>query len=409
MHPLRTVLALLVLVPCALAGDWPQWLGPNRDSSSAEKVAPWKGDLKATWKVTVGEGHSSPVIVGDKLYLHTKVADKEEEAVTCYDTAKGMEVWKKTYPRAKFTSIFGNGPMATPAFADGKLYTFGATGILACWDAKSGDKVWMVDTLKEFKADNLGFGVASSPLVDGGKVLVNVGGKDASMVALSVKNGEIDWTSGDSKASYSSPVALGKGDSREVVFLTADGLSGLNLKSGKLRWEFPFKDRLQESATTPIELGNGCLFVSSVTLGSALVELTTKDGRTEAKEVWKNPALTCYFSTPVPVGKDHLYVVTGRTPPFARADLHCVDVKTGKPLWTEQKVGTYHAAFLKTADDKLLMLDDFGNLSLIEPNPSAFKSLAKSKVCGKTWAHPALSNGVVYLRDEKELMAVPVK
>src|SRR5262249_28114769 len=143
MHPLRTVLALLALTPCALAGDWPQWLGPNRDGSSPGRGAPWKGDLKAPWQGAGGEGRSSPVVVGDKLYLHTAVAGKEEEAVTCYDVAKGTPVWSKTYPRAKFTSIFGNGPMATPAFADGKLYTFGATGVLACWDAKTGDKVWM--------------------------------------------------------------------------------------------------------------------------------------------------------------------------------------------------------------------------------------------------------------------------
>ena len=119
---LRSLPLLLLLAPPALAADWPQWLGPRRDGSSAEKVKPWKGDLKVLWRKPVGPGHSSPVVAGGKVYLHTQVPDKDEEQLTAYDTREGNVLWKKSYPRGKFSSIFGTGPQATPAVAGGRVY-----------------------------------------------------------------------------------------------------------------------------------------------------------------------------------------------------------------------------------------------------------------------------------------------
>src|SRR5262249_6600191 len=123
-------------------------------------------------------------------------------------------------------------------------------------------------------------------------------------------------------------------------------------------------------------------------------------------------ALTCYFSTPVSVGKEHLYLVTGKLPnPLAPktppvATLHCVEAKTGKVLWSRPKVGEYHASLLRTGDDRLLMLEEFGDLVLLQPDPKEYKELARTKVCDKTWAHPALANGLLYLRDEKDVLCV---
>jgi hypothetical protein len=141
------------------------------------------------------------------------------------------------------------------------------------------------------------------------------------------------------------------------------------------------------------------------------LKLGSKESKPTAEKDWKNPDLNCYFSTPVVVGKEHAYLVTGTKPALLpkeiHADLHCIDIKTGKDLWEKpRKVGTYHAALLRTGDDKLLMLDDAGYLILLEPSPKEYKELARSKVCGKTWAHPALSDGRLYLRDDKELICL---
>ncbi len=410
MPYLRSLVVVVLTAAIAGAADWPQWLGPNRDSSSTEKVVPWKKDLKADWHLPVGEGHSSPVVANGKVFLFTRVANKDMEEITAYAVKGGKVVWTFSYDRGEFKSQFGLGPRATPTVADGKIYTFGATGLLYCVDAEKGKEIWHVDTLKEFKAKNLGFGMSCSPLIEGDLVLVNVGGEGASVVAFNKDTGKVAWKALDDKASYSSPIALGKGKERQVVFLTAAGLVALNPADGSTFWKVKLVDLLNESSTTPVRVGDNMLLASSVTTGSIGIELETKDGKPPTEPLWENKALTCYFSTPVPVGKEYVYMVNGvlsLTSPVT-STLRCVEAKTGKEKWKKEKVANYHAALLRTADDKLLMLDDKGDLSLIDPNPEAYKELARSKVCGPTWAHPALSDGRVFLRDEKELMCIPL-
>src|SRR5262245_39923344 len=124
MTRLRWLPVLLLLPLAAQAADWPQWLGPNRDGTSTEKVKPWKGDLKVVWRVPVGPGHSSPVVAGGKVYLHTRVKDKEAEELTAYDAKTSKKLWNTPYDRARFFSPFGTGPQATPAVVGGKAYTF---------------------------------------------------------------------------------------------------------------------------------------------------------------------------------------------------------------------------------------------------------------------------------------------
>jgi outer membrane protein assembly factor BamB len=404
-----SLLLVLLCTPAVLAEDWPQWLGPRRDASSKSKITPWKEAPQVVWRKPVGEGHSSPVVADGKVFLHTKVADKDDEEVTCFDAKNGDVVWRKTYERAAFKSLFGNGPRATPAVVGGRLYTFGITGVLSCFDVKDGKRVWHKDTLKEFGATNLFFGASCSPIVIGNKVLVNVGGKGASVVAFFRSDGKVVWKSQDDKASYSSPIEFILGQERYVVFLTQTGLLALLPDYGAWQWRWPFKDALFESSTTPV-LHEDLLIASSITLGSIALRLG-KDGRPEKEPVWKNRELTCYFSTPVFAGK-HLYMVIGQIPnPLApkkkpQASLRCVDPASGKELWKRDGVGPYHASLIRTADDKLLMLEEEGALVLIDPDPKEYRELARAKICGKTWAHAALADDRLYVRDDQELICV---
>ena len=408
MFRLTTFALLFVCAPAARPADWPQWLGPTRDGASPEKVAPWKEAPEVVWRKPVAEGNSSPVVAGGRVFLHAKIAGKNEEGVVAFDAATGAEAWRQTYPRAVFLSPYGNGPRATPAVADGRLYTFGITGALTAWDAASGKRLWQADALRQFNAKNLFFGASCSPLVEGGRVLVNVGGKGASVVAFDAASGAVAWKSQDDAASYSSPVVLGNGPGRQAVFLTQAGVVGLNPSNGDLFWRFPLVDKLLESSTTPAVAGD-VLLASAITYGSAGLRLGAKDGRPGAAELWKNPALTSYFSTPAAVG-DHFYLVTGTNPLAGagktEADLHCVEAKTGKSLWKRPRVGKYHASLLRTGDGKLLMLEDTGSLVLLDPDPAGYREVARSKVCGETWAHPALANGRLYLRDDKEVLCL---
>jgi outer membrane protein assembly factor BamB len=409
---LFTVLLGLLAIPPVFGEDWPQWLGPRRDNSSAEKITAWKDKPTVLWRKPVGEGHSSPVVADGRVFIHAKIRDMNREEIVAFDAKSGKQLWKTDYERAAFKSLYGNGPRATPAVVKDRVYAFGITGILSCTDARSGGASWQVDTLKEFKAKNLFFGMACSPLVVGDNVLVNVGGKGTSVVAFDRANGsKVAWKSMDDPASYSSPIVIGEGANRQAVFLTGASVASLNPADGSVYWRFPLVDRLLESSTTPIRAGD-ILLASSITYGSVGLKLTTKDGKPAVEEAWKNKELTSYFSTPVAIGKEHIYIVTGTTPgAFSRpsADLHCIEAKTGKELWKKAKIGTYHASLMRTGDDKLLLLTDRGELALLEPDAKEYRELARSKVSGpETWAHPALSNGRLYVRDRAELICLQV-
>lgn len=416
MQALRLLLSALVClfatVP-AIAEDWPQWLGPRRDNSTTETIAPWKGELKVLWRARVGEGHSSPVVADGRVFIHAKVASraakaKSEEEMSAFDAKTGKVLWQRSYRRAAFDSKFGNGPRATPAVVKNRIYAFGITGILTCFDTKTGDTVWQVDTLQKFKAKNLFFGMACSPLVVDACVLVNIGGQGASVAAFQCGNGEIAWKSMDDPASYASPIVFGTDATRQIVFLTGEHVASLNPANGNVNWRFPLKDRLMESSTTPLRAGD-LLLASSITYGSVGLKLANPDGKPSAVEAWRNKELTSYFSTPVAVGKEHIYIVTGKLSLIRKplADLHCIEAKTGKELWKKEKIGTYHASLLRTGDDKLLMLTDGGDLVLLEPNAKEYRELARAKVSGpETWAHPALANGRLYVRDNSEIICL---
>lgn len=397
----------LVLIASLLsfAADWPQWRGPNRDGISAESIEPWKGELKVLWRQPVGEGHSSPIMARDRVFIHAKVRDKEQEEVLAFDARTGKKLWRSPYERNKFENAYGNGPRSTPVVDSDRIYTLGVTGILAAWDATSGKEQWKLDVLREFKAPNLFFGVSSSPVVDGDKLLVLVGGPDASVVAFDKSNGKVRWKTGSDAASYASPIVTSRDGRRLAVFLTAKGVLAVNPADGTPYWQYPLVDKLSESSTTPVRAGD-LLFASSVTFGSVGLKLTAKDGKPAYEELWKNDRLTCYFSTPVAMN-EHLYIVTGQLlPPSAK--LHCIEAKTGNIVWTRPKaVGKYHGTLL-LAKDRLLLLEEEGDLVLIEPSPKEYKELSRGKVCGQTWAHPALAHGRLYVRDEKELICVQV-
>ena len=399
---LRSLLAFGLCAGVALAADWPQWLGPNRDGVSTEKVEPWKGELKVLWRKPVGEGHSSPVVANNLVYLHFKLANQDAEVV--------QSSWQSSYPRGAYKGLFGSGPRATPSVAGGLVFTHGITGLVSCFDAKNGKQIWQVDTQKELQAPKLYFGSSSSPLVIGDRVVVLVGAPQASVVAFHGKDGSIAWKSLDDKASYSSPVLLGSANQPQLVALTQKRLVGLNPADGKLYWEFPLKDKLFESSSTP-EMAGGVLIASSITYGSVGLKLETK-AKPSVEKLWFKEELNCYFSTPVAVGNDQLYIVTATKPQFgggaSSATLRCVDPATGKEYWSRPNVGKYHASLLRTANNKLLMLEEEGALVMLEPNVKEYREIARAKICGNTWAHPALSDGRIYIRDSKELICVQV-
>jgi outer membrane protein assembly factor BamB len=407
MRRIAALFVLLVLGTAAGAADWPQWLGTKRDGGTTEVVKPWKEPLKILWKEPVGEGDGAPVIVKGKVYVHARTPGKYEESLAAFDADTGKPLWKTPYPRRKADFLYGSGPRGAPCVAEGKVYTFGITGLFTCYDADKGGQLWQIDTAKQYQAPTPFFGNSCSPLIEGNAVLLNVGAKGASIVAFDKDTGKEIWKKLDDRASYSSPIAVGAGAGRQIIFLTADGLVGLSPKDGGVFWAHPFKDTANESSTTPILAGD-MLIASSITLGTAGLRLENTDGKPGVKEVWRKAGLTSYFATPVAVGKDHLYLVTSRKTGVITftATLRCIETATGNELWQRDKVGEYHASLVRTGDNKLLLVEEKGDLVLIDANPKEYRELSRSKICGKTWAHPTVANGRLYIRDAKELICV---
>ncbi len=197
----RSLGMILIVAGGVSAADWPQWLGPHRDGSSPEKVAPWQGELKVMWRQPAGEGNSGPVVAGGKVFLFTKVQGKPAEQLTAYDAESGQQLWRTAYSRPQLETPFGNGPRATPAISGGRIFTYGLTGIVTCFDAGTGRQVWQVDAAKMFSPPKLVFGASCSPLVDHNAVLINVGAKGASVVALPAGPRKVLWQKLDDGAS----------------------------------------------------------------------------------------------------------------------------------------------------------------------------------------------------------------
>jgi outer membrane protein assembly factor BamB len=411
---LRSSALLLALTTAAGAADWPQWLGLYRDGGSPEKVATWKDPPKTLWRQPVGDGFSAPVVAEGRVFVHARVPDQEREEVLALDARTGKILWRDNYARGPFASAVGTGPRATPTVVLGKVYAFGVTGILTCYQADTGKRLWQVDVYKALGAERPKQGVCCSPLVEGNRVLVSVGGQGMGVVALDTDSGQVAWKSLSAPASTSSPVVLLRTAkdgllTREAVFVTAQSVAAVGAADGAPAWEYPLADRSAGISPTPVVLGE-LILTGSMKNGVTALRISDAGGKATVKPAWKKPALTCYFATPVLATKDRLCLLTTTVSMQGpTSELRCLEAATGKELWSRGGVADYHAGLIRTADDRLLLLDDAGNLKLIDPTANDYRELCSAKVCGPTFSNPALSNGRLYVRDDKAVVCVEMK
>jgi outer membrane protein assembly factor BamB len=387
------------------ASDWPQYLGPNRDGHSAETGLNWawpKDGPPVVWKLDVGSGWAGPVVAGERLIVFHRVGD--EEIVACLSPATGKEQWKAAYrTRYRDDFMFDDGPRATPLIAGDRVFTLGANGDLHGWELATGKKLWHRDLLADYRVAKGYFGVACSPVLAGGKLLVNVGAKGAGIVAFDPATGKEAWRATDDPASYSSPAVAEVGGKTLALFLTRSGLVAVEPETGGVRFAFPWRPRIDASvnAATPLVWKDEIFLTVSYSTGAVL--LRAKGG--ELEEVWANDrALSCHYNTPVRVG-DYLYGVHGRQEGVAQ--LRCVEWKTGAVKWTVPRFGT---ASLIAVDGGLLALTEAGELIRFDASADAFKERARAKVLDTpTRAAPALADGRLFARDGTKLVCVKLK
>jgi outer membrane protein assembly factor BamB len=404
---LRATLAIVVCGSPALAADWPQWLGARRDGGTPEAVEPWKDAPKTVWKAKVGPGFSSPVVAGGKVFVHARVVGKDQEEMIAFDARDGKELWRSVYDRAPYNSVVTNGPQATPTVAGNRVYAFGITGVLSCFAADDGKRLWQVDAFKLLNANLPRFGVCCSPLVVGNRVVVAVNGKGSSVAAFDAASGELQWQALDEPASTSSPVLFAAGGKAggvpDVVFMTTLRVIGLNPLDGSVHWEFALPFQPSGTAPTPIVAGD-LILTSTMTNGTTGVRVTRGE-KTTAEKAWQAKELYGYFSSGV-AHKGRAFLASNTLKPIPQADLCCVDLATGKELWRQGSAGYFHFGLIRTGNGKLLLLDDAGNLKLVDAVADKYRELCTAKVCSGNLVTPALSDGRLYARDDQGLVCV---
>jgi outer membrane protein assembly factor BamB len=327
-----------------------------------------------------------------------------KEVLDCFDAKTGAAVWSHEAPTSYRDDFgFDEGPRATPAVADGRVFTFGAEGALEAVDFASGKGLWRLDTHGQFGVAKGFFGAACSPVVDGGRVLMNIGGRGAGVVAFDAATGKTLWKATDDEAGYSSPVVATIGGARHALFFTRAGLVDVDPASGKVRWQMPWRARMHASVNAAAPVVVGDMVFLSASYGTGAVLLQVSEGG--YKKVWSSDdALTNHYSTSV-YRDGFLYGFHGRQE--EGQSLRCIEWKTGKVRWNVDGV---KAGTVTLAGDRLLVQKEDGELWMAVASPDAFKVMGKGKpVPGVVRAYPALSDGVYYVRNEKTLAAVAMK
>ncbi len=397
----------LGLLNAVQAGDWPQILGPMRSgvADADERIAPqWRGELLTVWSRPVGAGYAGVVVAGGRAVLFHRV--NEEEVIECFDAATSKPLWKAAHP-ITFQPQVGsdNGPRATPTIAAGKVITYGSHGDLTCYDMASGQELWRVATHETYGATEGYFGAGSSPLVVGNRVIVNVGGKKkgAGVVALTLESGKPVWQKVADDASYSSPALVISKEQMIAIVITRLNCVGLLVEDGTEIFNVPFGARGPTvNGATPVVLGERIFLTSSYGVGSLMGRVNFPTYQTEYAGA---EFFASQYATPVPLD-GVLYGIDGRDD-VGPADLKCIDPVKKKLLWTEQRFG-YGTQIL--VDGKLLLLKTDGELVLVQPAAEAYDERGRVRVLqGETRALPALSNGLLYVRDDRELKCVDLR
>jgi outer membrane protein assembly factor BamB len=397
-----------LILPAALAlslgaqsgpADWPQFLGPGRDGvyRGPALAESWgAGGPKVVWTKRVGAGFSGPVVAEGRVILFHRLGDRE--VVESLDARTGAPQW--SYGSAtSYRDDFGfdEGPRAVPVVASGVVYTFGAEGQLTALSLATGTRLWSEDTMRRFAVAKGFFGAAGSPLVEDGRVIANIGGKGAGIVAFDAKTGKVLWTATDDAASYSSGVGATIGGKRYAIFLTRAGIVGLDPVTGTVQFQKGWRARQNASvnAATPI-VSNDLLFISAeYGPGAAVLRLQGSS----LTELWSsNDVLSNHYATSV-LRDGYLYGYHGRQE-FGPS-LRAVELATGKVRWSQDQ---FMAGSVLLAGNRLLVLRENGELILAPASPDGFKPLARAQILPATVrAFPAIAAGLLYARGEKTL------
>jgi outer membrane protein assembly factor BamB len=397
--------AALILAGRAAAQDWPGWRGPARDGRLAgfQPPARWPEKLERAWQVQVGGGHATPALVAGRLYVHARQG--EDEVVLCLDAETGKEIWKDRVPAPykpePSAESHGTGPFASPAVTDGRVFTFGITGILSCLDAATGKVLWRQDFRDRFPKPWPEWGAAASPLVDRGLLIVQAGGKNkGAVLALEAGTGKVRWSWDGDGPGYASPVAAEIGGKRQILTQTQNHAVGLSAEDGRLLWKIEYKTEYEQNSVTPVVLDN-LVILSGYRRGVTAWRL---EGDSPA-QAWHTDEVSMYMSTPLLKG-DRLFGFSEKR----RGQFFCLNARTGETLWTGDGRQGENAALLDAGTAILALITEAPNrkdpaqLVVFDASDKDYTERARWTVAdGPAWAHPVVSGRAIFVKDGTSL------
>jgi outer membrane protein assembly factor BamB len=374
--------------------DYPQWRGQNRDGEASAFTAPklWPENLARKWKVDVGEGYATPIVVGDAVYVFAR--REGNEVLIALEAKTGKIRWQTDYAApytpARPAAAHGAGPKATPLFQDGRLYTVGISGIFSAFDARTGRLLWQ----KPAPAEHPFFSAASSPAGDSHLVFAHPGNYDP-LTAFDADTGDVRWRS-TGGGFYASPILVDLAGTRQVVTVLSDRVIGVSIADGRLLWQHPWPGG-GGGSTTPILRGD-MIIVSGLNAGMTAIRPRLRETRWLVETVWETKDVSLYVSDAVVIG-DTVFGLSHR----ASGQFFALDATTGKVLWLGQPRETQNTAIAK-AGDLLFLLNDDAELIVAKANRSKFEALKRYTVADSaTWAQPTISGNRIFIRDVTSL------
>jgi outer membrane protein assembly factor BamB len=382
--------------------DWSQFRGIGRDSKVTGFKAPtaWPSELKQQWKIKVGTGDATPVLVGKKIYLHTR--QEGNEVILCLNAATGKELWSNKYPVAPATGPASAhpGPRSTPAVANGKIVTFGISGILSCLDAATGKVIWR----KENPTNAIPqFYTGMSPLITDGICIVHVGTKDkGEVLAIDIKTGAEKWKwTGDGPAYASSSVMTIDGK-KHIIVQTEKNLMALDFVTGKLLWQIAtlVQQRFYNCVSPYID-GNKIYFTGQGT-GTKAIEVSKQGNQFVTKELWSTTEIGAKWNTPV-LKNGFLYGFTDQR------RIYCLNAKTGQTGWIDNTTNSDFATIVDCGQ-VIIGLPSTGNLIVFKPDPKAYTEIVKYKVADTpVYSFPIAAGNMIYVKDAESLTLYKIK
>jgi len=405
----NTILAVFITLPL-IGADWTQYRGPNHDGSTSEKISlkwPQEGP-RQVWKAELGDSFGSFAVAGGKAFcfIQRKVDGQDREVAIALDANTGKELWASPVGKATYDRQGGDGPRSTPTVDGGFVYLLGAYQVLTCLDANTGKEIWQRDLVKEHDGTIIKWNHAGSPVLDGDLIFVNAGGDGQAFLAFNKKDGKLAWKGGSDKPTHASPVPATILGVRQVIFFTQSGLVSAAVKDGKILWRHPFPFTTS-TASDPIVWNDMVYCSAGYGVGGGACKITKTANGFSATELWRHKGETVNHWT-TPVCKDgYIYGIFGFKD-FGRAPLQCIELATGKQMWSEPGFGSGGGTIL-VGGTHVLVQGDKGPLVLVEASPKGYKELARAQpLGGKCWTMPVVSGGRIFARNTKEGVCLDV-